>query len=107
MRSGGRRPPPRTCVLRRRARGRLAAGRRISGNHNEVQDHPRRVGGTHMTIRPAVPDDAAEITAIIHELAAFERAAAECTVTEAQMKTALFGATPIARAFVAEVDGQI
>ncbi len=60
-----------------------------------------------MTIRPAVPGDVAEITAIIHELATFERAADECTVTEQQMHTALFGAAPTARAFVAEVDGQI
>ena len=58
-------------------------------------------------IRRARPGDEAEITALIHELAAFERAADECTVTESQMRTALFGPNPTAHAHVAEIDGQI
>ena len=44
-----------------------------------------------VTIRPVQPGDEVEITAMIHELAAFEKAADECTVTEAQIRTALFG----------------
>ncbi len=56
-------------------------------------------------IRRARPGDEAEITAMIHELAEFERAAADCTVTETQMRTALFGDQPIAHAHVVEVDG--
>ena len=58
-------------------------------------------------IRPAQPGDEAEITAMIYELATFERAVDQCTVTENQMHTALFGSNPTARAHVAEVDGQI
>jgi GNAT superfamily N-acetyltransferase len=58
-------------------------------------------------IRRARPGDEAEITALIHELAAFERAADECTVTESQMRAALFGPNPTAHAHVAEIDGQI
>ena len=58
-------------------------------------------------IRPARPGDEAEITAMIHELAAFERAAEQCTVTETQMRTALFGPDPTAHAHVAEVGGRI
>lgn len=58
-------------------------------------------------IRGARPGDAAEIATMIHELAAFERAADQCTVTETQMRTALFGPNPTAHAHVAEVDGQI
>ena len=58
-------------------------------------------------IRRARPGDEAEITAMIHELATFERAADQCTVTEAQMRTALFGPNRTAHAHVAEVDGQI
>jgi GNAT superfamily N-acetyltransferase len=57
-------------------------------------------------IRRATPGDEAAITAMIHELAAFERAAQDCTVTERQMGTALFGETPIAFAHIAEVDGR-
>ncbi|MUL76808.1 GNAT family N-acetyltransferase [Mycolicibacterium sp. CBMA 226] len=62
------------------------------------------------TIRPARPGDEVEITAMIHELAAFEKAAHECTVTEAQIRTALFGGTESGQAAVSghfvEVDGR-
>src|SRR6202011_1662664 len=57
--------------------------------------------------RRARPGDEAELTALIHELAAFERAAEHCTVTEEQMRTALFGSAPTVHAHVAEVDGEI
>ena len=42
-------------------------------------------------IRPANPGDEAELTAMIHELAEFERASADCIVTETQLREALFG----------------
>ncbi|MCV7409459.1 GCN5 family acetyltransferase [Mycobacterium florentinum] len=59
------------------------------------------------TIRRARPEDAAAITDMIHALAEFEHAADECTVTENQISTALFGNSPIAYGHVAEVDGEI
>lgn len=59
------------------------------------------------TIRRAIPADTADITDMIHALAEFEHAADQCTVTEKQIRTALFGSTPIAHAHVAEVDGAI
>ncbi len=58
-------------------------------------------------IRRAQPGDEAEITAMIHELAEFERAIEECTVTETQIRTALFGERPVAYAHMAEVDGAV
>ena len=58
-------------------------------------------------IRRAVPGDEIAITAMIHELAAFEKASEECTVTETQIGTALFGEHPIAHAHVAEVNGTV
>jgi GNAT superfamily N-acetyltransferase len=58
-------------------------------------------------IRRAVPDDAAAITAMIHELARFEHAADQCTVVEKQISTALFGRPGTLRAHVAEVDGEV
>jgi GNAT superfamily N-acetyltransferase len=58
-------------------------------------------------IRRAAPGDEAELTAMIHELAAFERAADDCTVTESQLRTALFGPAPTVRGHVAEVDGHV
>jgi GNAT superfamily N-acetyltransferase len=57
-------------------------------------------------IRRAQPGDEAELTSMIHELATFERAAEHCTVTENQMRTALFGPQPTVFAHVAEVDGK-
>ncbi|MBV8927889.1 MAG: GNAT family N-acetyltransferase [Mycobacteriaceae bacterium] len=60
-----------------------------------------------MTIRRAEPGDEAELAAMCHELAAFERAADKCTVTESHMRTALFGAEPKLYAHVAEIDGEI
>jgi GNAT superfamily N-acetyltransferase len=58
-------------------------------------------------IRRARPGDETELTTLIHELAAFERAAEQCTVTEEQMRTALFGSTPTVHAHVVEIDGEI
>jgi GNAT superfamily N-acetyltransferase len=58
-------------------------------------------------IRRATPGDAAAITGMIYELAEFEHAADQCTVTETQISTALFGNSPTAYGHVAEVDGEI
>lgn len=58
-------------------------------------------------IRRARPGDEAEITAMVYELAEFERAADQCSVTESDMRTALFGPHPTVNGYVAEVDGQI
>jgi ribosomal protein S18 acetylase RimI-like enzyme len=61
-------------------------------------------------IRRAVPADVAEISAMIHELAEFENAADECTVTPESLHTALFDPDPAARvahAYVVDVDGVV
>lgn len=58
-------------------------------------------------IRRAQPGDEVEITAMIRELAEFEKALDECMVTETQMHTALFGDRPVAYAHMVEIDGQI
>ena len=57
-------------------------------------------------IRLVRPGDETELTAMIHELAEFERAADECTVTEIQLREALFGDQPTVNGHIAEVDGQ-
>ncbi|MCI4676778.1 GNAT family N-acetyltransferase [Candidatus Mycolicibacterium alkanivorans] len=43
---------------------------------------------------------------MIRELAEFERAEHECTVTETQIATALFGDDPVGFCHIAEVDGE-
>ncbi len=58
-------------------------------------------------IRHATPDDVADITAMIHELAEFEHAAGACTVTETQIAAALFGDCPTVHGHVARSDGQV
>ena len=58
------------------------------------------------TIRRVLPGDEIELTAMIHELAEFERASAECTVTEGQLAEALFAEHPTVFGHVAEIDGQ-
>ncbi|MFZ0834252.1 MAG: GNAT family N-acetyltransferase [Mycobacterium sp.] len=58
-------------------------------------------------IRRVRSGDEAEITAMIYELAEFERAADQCRVTESDMRTALFGPNPTVQGHVAEVGGEI
>ena len=58
-------------------------------------------------IRRAGPHDAAAITEMIHQLAAFEHAVDQCTVTETQIHRALFGDPPTVHGHVAEVEGEI
>lgn len=56
-------------------------------------------------IRAAAPGDEAAIVAMIGELAEFERAREQCTVTESQITAALFGEDPPAHCLIAECDG--
>ncbi len=58
-------------------------------------------------IRRATPADVADITAMIHELADFEDAADLCTVTESQIRAALFGEPATVSGNVADIDGQV
>jgi GNAT superfamily N-acetyltransferase len=59
-----------------------------------------------MIIRRVEPGDEVELTAMIHELAEFERASDECTVTESHLRSALFGDAPTVHGHIAEEDGQ-
>lgn len=58
-------------------------------------------------IRRVRPEDTADITAMIHGLAEFERASDHCTVVEGQLSAALFDDSPTLRAHVAEVNGEV
>jgi GNAT superfamily N-acetyltransferase len=57
-------------------------------------------------IRRARPGDEAELVAMVRELAEFEHAVEECTVTAEQLHEALFGDPATVQGYVAEVDGQ-
>jgi GNAT superfamily N-acetyltransferase len=58
-------------------------------------------------IRRAMPEDAGDITDMIHALAEFEHGADQCSVIETQICTALFDDFPTVHGHVAEVDGEI
>jgi GNAT superfamily N-acetyltransferase len=58
-------------------------------------------------IRPARPEDAAAIVALVGELAEYERARDEVRIDEAATRTALFGPQPAVHAHVVELDGEI
>jgi GNAT superfamily N-acetyltransferase len=55
-------------------------------------------------IRRVRPGDEAELAAMVHELAEFEKSASQCTLTEARLTTALFSDVPTAWAHIVEVD---
>ncbi|KUH93847.1 GNAT family N-acetyltransferase [Mycobacterium sp. IS-3022] len=57
-------------------------------------------------IRRVRRGDEPELTAMIHELAEFEHAAHECTVTENQLRRALFTEPATVQGHIAEIDGQ-
>jgi len=58
-------------------------------------------------IRIATKEDCPRLLELIMELALFEKAPEEVTVTLAEFEDAGFGANPVWKAFVAEVDGVI
>ncbi|MEU6482424.1 GNAT family N-acetyltransferase [Streptomyces sp. NPDC046887] len=53
-------------------------------------------------IRTAIPEDVPVILALVHELAAYERASHEVLATEEQLREALFGEHPAAFAHIAQ-----
>jgi GNAT superfamily N-acetyltransferase len=49
---------------------------------------------TDNRVRPIAPGDVSAVVAMVHELAAYERAADECHLAEEQLHAALFTGTP-------------
>lgn len=60
-----------------------------------------------MTVREIEDRDVEAVVGLVHELADYERAAEECHLTAAQLRGALFGATPSLFGHVAEADGRV
>jgi len=60
-----------------------------------------------LKIRPATKDDAYLLKTLIHELADYDKLAAETIVTEEDVLRDGFGAHPKFRALIAEWDGQV
>ena len=62
---------------------------------------------THIKIRKAVKEDCHRILELVNELAKYERAPKEVTVTPEHFEKSGFGSRPVWWAFVAEVDGYV
>jgi GNAT superfamily N-acetyltransferase len=60
-----------------------------------------------INLRVAVKEDCPRLLELVHELALFEKAPAEVTVTLEEFIDAGFGEKPVWKTFVAEVDGII
>ncbi|GAB2978745.1 GNAT family N-acetyltransferase [Mucilaginibacter puniceus] len=60
-----------------------------------------------INLRVATKQDCPRLLELVNELALFERAPGEVTVTLQEFEDAGFGAKPVWKAFVAEVDGII
>ncbi|MEU3012459.1 GNAT family N-acetyltransferase [Nocardia asteroides] len=60
-----------------------------------------------MSVRRATSTDVATIVGLVHELAEYEKAPEQCTLTAEQLHDALFGAAPALFAHVAELDGVV
>jgi GNAT superfamily N-acetyltransferase len=58
-------------------------------------------------IRPATVDDIPAITQLVRALARYERLESECTTTEDDLRTHLFGPRPYAEVFLAEENGRV
>jgi GNAT superfamily N-acetyltransferase len=61
----------------------------------------------NINIRKAVREDCARILELVKELARYERAPNEVTVTLEHFEQSGFGSRPVWWAFVAEVDGEV
>jgi GNAT superfamily N-acetyltransferase len=59
------------------------------------------------TIRRVEERDVEAVVALVHELAAYERAPQDCNLTSGQLRTALFGPVPALFGHVAERDGAV
>jgi GNAT superfamily N-acetyltransferase len=61
----------------------------------------------NVQIRKATREDCPRLLELVHELAVYERAPDEVTVTLQHFEESGFGTQPVWWAFVAEVDGQV
>jgi GNAT superfamily N-acetyltransferase len=62
---------------------------------------------TETGVRRVQESDVPAVVSLVHELADYERAPHECHLTEAQLRTALFGPSPAVFGHVADVAGSV
>lgn len=62
---------------------------------------------TETVVRRVQESDVPAVVSLVHELASYERASHECSLTPAQLRTALFAPSPALFGHVAEVEGSV
>jgi GNAT superfamily N-acetyltransferase len=65
------------------------------------------MSSSDFVIRPIEPSDVPAVVGLVHELAEYERAADECTLTQDQLYSVLFGDGPALFAHVAVLSGEV
>ena len=67
----------------------------------------KKAGTESTVVRPVAESDVNAVVALVHELAAYERASNQCRLTPAQLRTALFSEEPALFGHVAEVGCEV
>jgi GNAT superfamily N-acetyltransferase len=78
----------------------------MNNTENKTESQPP-LQASGVTIREAIQTDCPRLMELVHELALFEKAPEEVTVTLQHFEEAGFGTNPIWKAFVAEAGGVI
>jgi GNAT superfamily N-acetyltransferase len=83
------------------------AGRVIEDALCLVFEHNRAMSSLDPIVRPIEPADVPAVVALVHQLAEYERAADQCTLTGAQLSAVLFGSRPALFGHVAVLSGEV
>src|SRR4051812_144042 len=83
------------------------SNRKMDNTTNHINQKLPLQGAGGLNIRIARRDDCPRLMELVNELALFEKAPEEVTVTLQEFEDAGFGSKPVWKAFVAETDGLI
>jgi GNAT superfamily N-acetyltransferase len=79
----------------------------MNNTENKIEGQQPLQGAGDVIIREAIQADCPRLMELVHELALYEKAPEEVTVTLQHFEEAGFGPNPIWKAFVAEVEGLV
>lgn len=79
----------------------------MNNTENKIESQHPLQGTGEVNIRYAIQSDCPRLMELVHELALYEKAPEEVTVTLQHFEETGFGPNPVWKAFVAEVDGLV
>ncbi|QEM04758.1 GNAT family N-acetyltransferase [Mucilaginibacter rubeus] len=79
----------------------------MNNTENKIESQHPLQGAGGLIIREAIQTDCPRLMELVHELALYEKAPDEVTVTLQHFEETGFGPNPVWKAFVAEVDGLV